>query len=36
MGLLMYRYRITNEYYEHIKRGELPPANASGIAASAS
>ena len=24
MGLLMYRYRITNEYYEHVKHGKLP------------
>lgn len=24
MGLLMYRYRITNQYYEHVKLGTLP------------
>jgi GPH family glycoside/pentoside/hexuronide:cation symporter len=35
MGLLMYRYRITNEYYERIKRGELPANPASSVAASA-
>ena len=35
MGLLMYRYRITNEYYEHIKRGELPAPAPSGVAANA-
>jgi GPH family glycoside/pentoside/hexuronide:cation symporter len=34
MGLLMYRYRITNEYYERIKRGELPPATVSSVVAS--
>ena len=24
MGLLMYRYRITDRYYEHVKLGTLP------------
>jgi len=32
MGLLMYRYRITDRYYEQIKRGELAPAVAAGNA----
>jgi GPH family glycoside/pentoside/hexuronide:cation symporter len=34
MGLLMYRYRITNEYYEQIKQGKLPTAAATGVVAS--
>ena len=33
MGLLMYRYRITNEYYEHVKRGTLPEAATRTVAA---
>ena len=34
MGLLMYRYRITNEYYEQIKQGKLPARAVGGVAAS--
>jgi GPH family glycoside/pentoside/hexuronide:cation symporter len=35
MGLLMYRYRITNEYYEQIKQRKLPADAAAGVAANA-
>jgi GPH family glycoside/pentoside/hexuronide:cation symporter len=35
MGLLMYKYRITDEYYEHIKKGTLPVETAGGVAANA-
>jgi GPH family glycoside/pentoside/hexuronide:cation symporter len=35
MGLLMYKYRITDRYYEHIKKGTLPVEAPGGVAASA-
>jgi GPH family glycoside/pentoside/hexuronide:cation symporter len=34
MGLLMYRYRITDRYYEQIKQGRIPPEAVRGVAAS--